>query len=156
MQTPSIANSTHFPNPHLTSSQLESQRYNLIFKVSVLWANAFYKLQCLSVCPCVHVFVRLFTLTFEVPFSRFFSPTSQSWMSKVFRDSESLGKSNEKKWSPIWIFTNKRCKNAAQKKNSVFFANSALPSRIFSVLVSLTPFNGLFSSHFPKSNEQTF
>ena len=52
-----------------------------------------------NVCPCVRVFVRLFT--FEVPLKRLFAPTSQSQMSNIFRDSESLGKSNGKKWSQI-------------------------------------------------------
>ena len=30
-----------------------------------------------------------------------FAPTSRSWMSNIFRDSESLGKSNGKNWSHI-------------------------------------------------------
>ena len=42
--------------------------------------------------------------TFEVPFNGLFAPTSQSRMSNIFRDSESLGKSNGKKWSHIWTF----------------------------------------------------
>ena len=46
------------------------------------------------------MFVCLFTS--EVLFKRLFAPTSQSRMSKKFRDSESLGKSNGKKWSHIW------------------------------------------------------
>ena len=47
--------------------------------------------------------VRLFVcvFTFEVPFKRLFAPTSQSRMSNIFRDSESLGKSNGTKWSQI-------------------------------------------------------
>ena len=64
----------------------------VFFKASALWADAFYKLKCLSVC----VSVRLFTL--EVPFKRLFVPTSQSRMSNIFRDLESLGKSNGNKW----------------------------------------------------------
>ena len=39
----------------------------------------------------VRLSVRLFN--FEVPFKRLFAPTSRSWMSNIFRDSESLGKS---------------------------------------------------------------
>ena len=70
-----------------------------IFKASALWADAFYKSKCLSVCPCVCPSVCVFT--FEVPFKRLFAPSSQSWMSNIFRDSESLGKSNGKKWSNI-------------------------------------------------------
>jgi hypothetical protein len=39
--------------------------------------------------------------TFEVPFNGLFAPTSQSRMSNIFRDSESLRKSHGKKWSNI-------------------------------------------------------
>ena len=60
------------------------------FKASALWADAFYKLKCPSVCPSVRLSVCLFT--FEVPFNGLFAPTSQSRMSNIFRDSESLGK----------------------------------------------------------------
>ena len=42
--------------------------------------------------------------TFEVPFNGLFAPTSRNRMSNVFRDSESLGKSNAKKLSNIWTF----------------------------------------------------
>ena len=69
------------------------------FKASALWAYAFYKSKCPSVCVAVCVSVRLFT--FEVLFKRLFALTSRSWMSTIFRDSESLGKSNGKKWSQI-------------------------------------------------------
>ena len=48
---------------------------------------------------CVCLSVRVFT--FEVPFNGLFAPTSRSRMSNSFRDSESLGKSNGKKWSHI-------------------------------------------------------
>ena len=40
-------------------------------------------------------------LRFSVFFNGLFSPTFQSRMSNIFRDSESLGKSNGKKWSQI-------------------------------------------------------
>ena len=53
----------------------------------------------MSVCLCVCLSVCLFT--FEVPFNGLFAPTSQSRMSIIFTDSESLGKSNGKKWSNI-------------------------------------------------------
>ena len=42
--------------------------------------------------------------TFEVPFNGLFAPTSRSRMSNILRDSESLGKSNGKKWSHIGTF----------------------------------------------------
>ena len=56
----------------------------------------------LSVCVSVCLSVRVFT--FEVPFNGLFAPTSRSRMSNIFRDSESLGKSNGKKWSHIQTF----------------------------------------------------
>ena len=44
----------------------------------------------------------LFDVPFHVlDFEAYFAPTSRSRMSKFFRDSESLGKSNGKKWSHI-------------------------------------------------------
>ena len=50
---------------------------------------------CLPVCLSVCLF------TFEVPFKRLFASISRSQMSNSFRDSESLGKSYEQKWSQI-------------------------------------------------------
>ena len=48
------------------------------------------------------IFVNLFTL--KMPFKGLFAPVSQSQMSNIFRDSESLGKSYGKKWSQMWTF----------------------------------------------------
>ena len=73
--------------------------FKLIFKALALWADAFYKSIYPYVCLCVCLSVC--TFTFEVPFKRLFPPTSQGWMSKIMRNSESLGKSNIKKWSQI-------------------------------------------------------
>ena len=55
-----------------------------------------------SVCQSVRLSVCVFT--FEVPFKRLFAPISRSWMSNIFRDSKSLGKSNENWLSQIWTF----------------------------------------------------
>ena len=63
-----------------------------LFKASALWANAFYKSKCPS--ACVSICPSVCLLTFEVPFNGLLAPTYQSWMSNIFRDSESLGKSN--------------------------------------------------------------
>ena len=73
-----------------------------IFQASALWADAFYKLICPYVCVsvCLSVCLSVCSL-FEVPFKRLFAPTSRSRMSNNFRDSDSLGKSNGKKWSQI-------------------------------------------------------
>ena len=40
--------------------------------------------------------------TFEVSFNSLSVPTSWNRMSKIFKDSDSLGKSDGKKWSQIW------------------------------------------------------
>ena len=58
--------------------------------------------------------------TFEVPFKRLFAPTSWSRMSKIFRDLASLGKSNGKKWSQIWIFLFESGIKLPRKKKIVF------------------------------------
>ena len=49
----------------------------------------------MSVC----VFVCCLSPFHVLDFEAYFAPTSQSRMSKIFRDSESLGKSAGKKWS---------------------------------------------------------
>ena len=86
--------------------QFQYWQLHPIFKASALWADAFYKLKCPSACPCVRLSVRLSVrvFTFEVPFKRLFAPTSQSRMPNIFRDSESLGKTNGKKGSQIGTF----------------------------------------------------
>ena len=54
--------------------------------------------------------------TFEVPFNGLFAPTSRNRMPNIFRVSESLGKSNGKKWSQIWTFLFENCLKSQQKK----------------------------------------
>ena len=100
-----------------------------IFKASALWADAFYK----SICPSVRLF------TFEVPFRRLFAPTSWSWMSKSFRDSESLGKNKWRNGLRFEIF--RGVKSLPKKK---VFGQICLTDQDFFVLVVLTLFNGLF------------
>jgi hypothetical protein len=51
-----------------------------------------------------HNFFFLPLFHFEVPFNGLLVPTSRNRMSNIVRDAESLGKSNVKKWSNIWIF----------------------------------------------------
>ena len=66
---------------------------------------------CFSVCHT------LFTL-----FNGLFAPTSRSPMSKLFRYSESLGKSNQKKWSQSWTFLLKNgVKSQSQFLRDFFF-----------------------------------
>ena len=104
---------------HQSNTMKQRVAFFLIFKASALWANAFYKLKCPSVCPSVCPSFRVFT--FEVPFKRLFAPTSQSRMSNIFRDSESLGKSIGKKWSQIWTFLFEICLKLPRLKKVSFF-----------------------------------
>ena len=88
-----------------------------IFKASALWADAFYKLICPSVCWCVCPSVcSLLRYLLNV----FFAPTSRSRMSNIFRDSESLGKSNVKMWSHIWAFLFESCLQSPRKQKLFF------------------------------------
>ena len=60
-------------------------------------------------------------LTFEVLFKRLFAPPSRSWMSKIVKDSESLGKSNGKKWSQMSSFLLKNGLKGLRRQKSFFF-----------------------------------
>ena len=66
---------------------------------------------------CHTHFFYFIKFTFEVPFNGLFAPTSRSRMSNIFRDTESLGKSNGKKWSQIWkLWLIKGVKSPRKKK----------------------------------------
>ena len=65
------------------------------------------------------------------PFKRLFAPTSRSPMSKLFRYSESLGKSNGKKWSQIWKLLLIKGVKSPRKKKFLVFGKFCLTSRIF-------------------------
>ena len=67
------------------------------------------------------IFFSHFFFTFEVPFNGHFAPTPRSRMSNIFRDSESLGKSNGKKWSQIWTFLFENCLKSPRIFFSLFF-----------------------------------
>ena len=97
----------------------------IIFKASALWADAFYKSKCPSVSLSVCLSVCLFT--FEVPFNGLFAPTSRSRMSNIFRDLESLGKSNKELVSDLNISVWKWSKIAKKKK--FFLADLAYETR---------------------------
>ena len=87
-------------------------------------------------------------LRFLVFFNGLFAPTFRSWMSNIFRDSESLGESNEKKWSQIWTFMFENCLKSPRKKK--FF------SLLFSVFFGFWSFLTVFLPQFPKSDVQYF
>ena len=65
-------------------------------------------------------------LWFSVFFNSLFAPTSRSGMSNIFRDSESLGKSNGKKGSNIWTFLFGSGLKSPRKKKFFFVADFAL------------------------------
>ena len=59
-------------------------------------------------------------LRFSIFFNGHFAPTSRSRMSNIFRDTESLGKSNGKKWSNIWTFLFGSGQKSPRKKKFFF------------------------------------
>ena len=63
----------------------------------------------------------------------YFAPTSRSRMSKNFRDSESLGKSNVKKWSQNWTFLLGSGLKSPRKKK-FFFADFVLQNIVKTTL----------------------
>ena len=126
-------------NHKIGSTKCWKQRFYFIFyifKALAFWADAFYKSICPSICPCVRVSVCLCVrvFTFEVPLKRLFAPTFQSRMSNIFKDLESLGKSNGKKLYQIWIFFFESCLNLPRKKRFVFFADFALQHMVETTL----------------------
>ena len=88
---------------------------------SMLSINRFVRL---SVCVSVCLF------NFEVPLKRLFAPTSRSRMSNIFRDSESLGNSNGKKWSNIWTFLFGSGLKSPHNFFFFFFADFALQNMV--------------------------
>ena len=131
-----------------------------------LWADAYYKSEypsvCLSVglsaCPSVCPSVCLFTLRYRL--NLFLSSSSQKLnVQKDLKNLESLGKSNEKKWSQNWkLSLIKGVKLPCKKKFGFEQILPHLPG--FLVLVFLTPFNSLLSptsqspmSHFFRFSE---
>ena len=57
------------------------------------------------------------------PFKLLFPPTSHSPMFKLFRFSVSLGKTNGKKWSQIWIFLLIKGVKLQRNKKVLFLTN---------------------------------
>ena len=98
-----------------------------------------------------------YLFTFEVPFKRLFAPTFQSLMTKIFRDSEFLGKSNGMKWSKIWIFLLKNGLKSPQQKSFllIFFLLFTQFKHIFGP-ISWNPMSKLFwnSESLGKTNEK--
>ena len=101
-------------------------------KWSQIWTFLFEN--CLKL-PRKFIFFFLIFFTFEVPFNGLFASPSQSRMSNIFRDSESLGKSNGKKWSQMWKCLFENCLKSPRKKSFFFFT----------VFTFEVPFNGLFA-----------
>ena len=103
----------------------------VIFKASALWADAFYK----SKCPYICLFVCLSVcslLRYRLPV--FLPPLPKVGCPIFFRDSESLGKSNGKKWSHIWTFLFGSGLKSLSKTKIVFFADFALQNMVETTL----------------------
>ena len=62
---------------------------------------------------------KMFVCASVRPFNGLFPPTSQRQMSQLFRFSESLGKSNGKKWSQIWKLFRIKGENLPWPKNVI-------------------------------------
>ena len=98
----------------------------------------------------VFVYGFFYLFTFEVPFKCLFAPTSQSWMSKTFKDSKSLGKSIGKKWSQIWTFLIKNGLKSPRQKKKVFtnffldFFTFEVPFKRFCAPISRSRMSKLF------------
>ena len=73
-------------------------------------------------------------LRFSVFFNGLFAPTSRSRISNIFRDSESLGKSNGKKWSHIWNFLFRSGLKSPHNFFLFFFADFALQNMVETTL----------------------
>ena len=100
--------------------------YYLVNKnMANIWFTSFHRIGplgrfdlvvAISVCLCLCVSVPFHVVYFEA----YFAPTSQSWMSNIFRDSEFMGKSAGKKWSQNWTFILGCGLKSPRKKKFVF------------------------------------
>ena len=89
--------------------------------------------QFVHLCVCVSVCVSGCLFTFEIPLKRLSVPNSRSQMSKIFRDSEFLGKSYGKKWSQTWNFLLIIGVKLLHKTKVCFLANFSVVTRIFCI-----------------------
>ena len=90
---------------------------DIIFKASALWADAFYKSKCLSVCPSVCSLLRYHLNVFLPPLPEIGCP--------IFLEIRNpWGNSNGKKWSQIRTFLFENCLKSSRKKK-FFFADFA-------------------------------
>ena len=84
----------------------------------------------MCVCVCVCLF------TFEVSFKRLFAPTFRNWVLKIFRDSESLGKSNGKEGFQIGKLLVIKGVKSPRKKNQFFGEFCLIEQNFFGIGVS--------------------
>ena len=100
---------------------VESHTINFaFFKASALWADAFYKSKCSSVCSLLRYHLNVFL------------PPLPEVGCPIFL--ESLGKSSGKKWSHIWTFLFENCLKSPRKKKKCFLADFALQNMVETTL----------------------
>ena len=102
----------------------QKKKFRFIFHENYLFKIVnFYLKHNLLIFPFLEgvlgIFLEICFFVFFMFFKRLFAPTSQSRMSNVFRDSESLEKSNGKKWSQIWTFLFQNCQKSLSKKKFI-------------------------------------
>ena len=92
----------------------------------------------LSISRNVRVCICVFSCSlFEILFKCLLAPTSQSWMSKLLRYSESLGKSSGKKWGQIWTFLLKNGRKSPRREKFLL--------DFFNLFTFEVPFKRLFA-----------
>ena len=110
-------------------TKLSKTSVNDTIKMPFKWHLCIFKLHFQIVENCttkkvffLHFFHFFLSSSVFGVFNGLFAPTSRSRISKIFSDSESLGKSNGKKWSQIWTFLFENCRKSRHKKS--FFSSN--------------------------------
>ena len=104
----------------LSQIKVSLRKHSVIFfllKASALWVDAFNKSKCPYV--CVSVCLSVCSLL-RYRLTVFLAPLPKVGCQIFFRDSESLGKSNWKKWSIIWTFLFGSGLKSPRKKKGFF------------------------------------
>ena len=112
--------SAHYYIPLTQSSFTPVGTYYYVYFQSIGPLGRCFHRVAMCVCMSVCLFVCLMSPFNVIFFEAYFAPTFRSRMSKVFRDSESLGKNAGKKWSQNWTFLLGRGLKSPRKKKVYF------------------------------------